>query len=198
MADRGDHGRGDRLLVKSAAGCRTAYPAAAAQRGMAGDRLGTFGRAAGEQPCDLRRHAGLQLDVLAGSALTVPFTAAQPRILVRETLLFGLLERRLLDQDGLPLVSFTAAAPPHHHGRKHAGLLGPAGQRGIACAEEDQVIQVGAGHAQRSGVVHRQQAAGTCAPGAHPVLDRNDDNQLGQLCRRGSPGLGTLVTGSRG
>jgi hypothetical protein len=53
----------------------------------------------GKQPCDLRRHAGLQLNVLVGAALTIPFTAAQPRVLVGETLLFGLLERRLFSRD---------------------------------------------------------------------------------------------------
>ena len=45
------------------------------------------------------------------------------------------------------------------------------------------MIQVGAGHAQRSSVIHRQQDTGTRAPGAHPVLDRHDDEQLGRLGR---------------
>src|ERR1700688_3248609 len=53
VADRGHHGQGDRLLVDSAASRGTAYPAAASQSGMAGDRLGTVGRAAGKQPRDL-------------------------------------------------------------------------------------------------------------------------------------------------
>src|SRR5271166_6544638 len=48
VADRGHHGQCDRLLVESTAGRRTAYPAAASQSGMAGDRLGAFGRTAGE------------------------------------------------------------------------------------------------------------------------------------------------------
>ena len=191
VADRGHHGQGDRLFIKSAASRRTADPAAAPQSGMAGDRLGTFGRAAGKQPRDFGRHAGLELHVLVSAALTVSFTAAAPRVLVGEALLFGLLERRLLDQDALPLVPLAAATPPHHHGRKHASLFRPAGQRGVARAEEDQVIQVGAGHAQRSHVVHRQQVAGTRAPGAHPVLDRHDDNQVGRLGRGHNAGLMT-------
>ena len=165
-------------LIESAASRGTAHPAAASQRGMAGDRLGASGRAAGKQPRDLRRHAGLEFNVLVGAALTVPFATAAPRVLVGQALLFGLLKRCFLDKDALPLVPLAAATPPHHHGRKHAGLLGPAGQRGVARAEEHQVIQVSAGHAQRSCVVHRQQAAGTRAPGAHPVLDRHDDDQV--------------------
>jgi hypothetical protein len=38
------------------------------------------------------------------------------------------------------------------------------------------VIQVGAGHAQRSRVVHGQQVTAARAPGAHPVFDRHDDD----------------------
>ena len=48
VADRGHHGQGDRLLIESASGRGTAYPAAAPQSGVAGDRLGAFGAGSGE------------------------------------------------------------------------------------------------------------------------------------------------------
>lgn len=150
---------------------------------MAGDRLGAFGRTAGKQPRDFPCHAGLQLNVLADAVLAVAFTTAHPGVLVGEALLFGLLQRGFPDQDALPLVPLTAAAPPHHHGRKHAGLLGPAGQRGVTRAEEHQVIQVSAGHAERSLVGGDQQVAGASALGAVPGLDRQHDHQVGRLCQ---------------
>jgi hypothetical protein len=43
----------------------------------------------------------LQPTIFGGTALTVPFPAAHPGVLVGEALLFGLFEPGFLDQDAL-------------------------------------------------------------------------------------------------
>jgi hypothetical protein len=178
MAHGCHDGQHDRLLIQRPARRRTAHPAAAAQAGVPGDRLGPRWRAAGKQPQDLLRHAGGELDVLGGPALPVPFPAADPGILVGQALLLRLLQRLLLDQQALPLVPLAGPAPPHHHRRQPAGLLRPAGQRGIPGRQEHQVVHVGAGQAQRAGAVHDQQVTGALALRALPVPHRLDDHKV--------------------
>ena len=102
------------------------------QAGVPGDRLGALGGAAREQPGDLRNETGLQFQILASPSLGVPFPASHPGVGVGEALLFGLLERWFLHQEALPLVPLARPAPPDHHRGQGAGLLRPAGQRGVA------------------------------------------------------------------
>jgi hypothetical protein len=95
-------------------------------------------------------------------------------------MLLGLFERCFLHQEALPLVPPARPAPPDHDRRKDAGLLRPAGQRGVAGRQEHQVIHLGAGQAERPLIVHDQQAARAAALGTGPVLDRLNDNQIGR------------------
>ena len=76
MPHGGDDGKGDGLLAERTAGGGPANPAAAPLSGVPGDRLSAPGRAAGEQPHDLFRHAGLECHILVSPSLPVPFAAA--------------------------------------------------------------------------------------------------------------------------
>jgi hypothetical protein len=128
----------------------------------------------GEQPDDLLRHPGLERDIFVGPPFLVPRAAARPGRLVREAFPFRLLKGWFLDQDALPLVSFPGPAPPDDDRRQAARLLGPPGERGVAGREELQVVQVGAGQAQRARAVHDQQVAVAVAAARDPVPDRHD------------------------
>ena len=74
------------------------------------------------------------------------------------------LQRMLLDQKTLALVSLARSAEADHHCPKLARRLGWARERGIAAAEEDEVVQLGAGEAERSWPLHDEQLPGALAP----------------------------------
>jgi hypothetical protein len=145
-----------------------------------GDRLGALRGAAREQPGDLRDEAGLQFQVLVRPSLGIPSPAPHPGVLIGEALLLRLLKGRLLHQEALPLIPLPCPAPADHHRRQGAGLLRPAGERGVPGGQEHQVVHVGAGEAERPLVVHDQQVARAAALGAGPVLNRLDDHQVGR------------------
>src|SRR5258706_9257489 len=132
VAYRGDDGVGDRVGVEGAGGGGAPDPAAAAGGGVAGDRGGAGGRAAREQPGDLRRQLGLELHVGVGAALAVTLAAPGAGGFVGQALPLGLFEGGVLDEKALPFVAFAGAAEAHDHGGQAAGLFGPAGQRGVA------------------------------------------------------------------
>jgi hypothetical protein len=140
-------------------------------------------RPTGEQPPDLRGHARLEPHILRGPAVAVPVPAAQPGVLVGEALLLGLAQRWLLGEDALPFVAPPVPAPADDHGRQAARLAGAAGQRGVTRRDENQVVKVGAGQAQRTRLVHDEEVPGAVALGARPVLDRRDGHEVGGLAR---------------
>ena len=183
MAHGGDYREGDRVLVQRPADGRAANPATAPQAGVPCDRGGSPGRAAGEQPADFVRHPGLELHVLIGPPFPVSLAAAHPGFFVGEALLLGLLQCCFLGEDALPLVAFPGPAPAHDDSRQAARLPGAAGQRGVTCRDEDQMVHVGAGQAERARVVHDEEIAGAAAASAGPVPDRQDDDQVGLLAR---------------
>jgi len=63
----------------------------------------------------------------------------------------------LLDQKALPLVSLARSAEADHHSPKLARRLGPARERGVATAEEDEMFQLRAGEAEWSWLLHHEQ-----------------------------------------
>jgi len=74
-------------------------------------------------------------------------------------------------QDSIHLAPHGCArfAPLHsahqqiHHRPKLARRLGPARERGVATTEEDEVVQFGAGEAERSWPLHDEQLPGALA-----------------------------------
>ncbi len=93
----------------------------------------------------------LECGVLIGPALLVARLAATARLLVGQALLLGADEGLLLDEDAPPLVAPPATAERLHHRRQAARLLRPPRQRGVAGGQEDEVVQLGTGEAQRAG-----------------------------------------------
>jgi LysR family transcriptional regulator, transcription activator of glutamate synthase operon len=180
MPDRGDDRERHGLLVKPPASGRPADPATAAEPGVAGDRIGPRGRAPGEQPRDLGGELPLEDHVLVGAAHGVPLPAPCPQVRVAKALLFGLLDGGRLGQDALPLIALAALAPLHHDGGQPAGLLRPAGQRGVPGRQELKVVHISAGQAERTSFVHDQEVAGALAFRALPVPHRDDDHQIGR------------------
>src|SRR5215470_15678711 len=99
-------------------------------------------------------------------------------------------ERRLLDQNTLPLVPPPATAPPHDHRGQAAGLHGALGQSGAAGRKKHKVIKVGTAKAERARILHPEQIAGAAALGAGPVPDRRNDHYAGgplSLLHKASP-----------
>src|SRR6266704_2562006 len=117
VAYGGHHGQRDRLLVQRPSGRRAPNPTAAADAGMAGDRLGTLGRTAREQARDRLGQPNLERQVLVGAPLPVAFAAASARVLVGQALRLGLLKGSLLHEDPLALVPLARAAEADHHRR---------------------------------------------------------------------------------
>jgi hypothetical protein len=130
---------------------------------VAGDGLGALRRAAGEQPGDHSGHPRLELEILRGAARSLAFAAASPRLLVHQTFPLGTRERVLLDQDPLALVASARAAEAHHDRGQPARPLGAPCQRRVAGSQEDKVVHVGAGHAQRTGSLRDQELTGAAA-----------------------------------
>ncbi len=113
MADRRNDRQLDRRLLERASGGGPSDAAAAARRGMPGDRLSTLGRAPGIQIGDRSRHLALQLEVLARASLSVALTAPCAHFgSSTETLGFRLFKRNLLDQNAMAFVATTGAAEP--------------------------------------------------------------------------------------
>lgn len=98
---------------------------------MEGDCLGASGRAAGEQPGDLRGEPLPQVAVVDGSPLRVAHAAPRAGVRVGEALLLGARQRILLDENALTLVALACAAEAHDDSRQLAGGLGAPGHRGL-------------------------------------------------------------------
>jgi LysR family transcriptional activator of glutamate synthase operon len=180
MPDRRDDRERHGLLVKPPASGRPADPATAAEPGVPGDRVRPLGGAPREQARDLDGELLLENHVLVGAAHGVPLPAPCPQVRVGEALLFGLLNGGRLSQDALPLVALAALVPLHHDRGQPAGLLRPAGQRGVSGWQELKVVHVGAGQAEWTSFVHDQEVAGALAFRALPVPHRDDDHQIGR------------------
>jgi hypothetical protein len=74
-----------------------------------GNGQGFARRAAGEQTSDLSGHLLHEFLVLLLAAHGVALTAPGAHLFVGEALLLRFIERRLLDQDSLPLITLARA-----------------------------------------------------------------------------------------
>ncbi len=102
MTRRRDHRERDGPWLQRASGGGAPDSAAAAPRGVAGDRHRPLARAARKQPRDLAEKFPLELDVLARTSLAFALGSSRARVRVGHAL--GLLDRLLLDEDALALV----------------------------------------------------------------------------------------------
>src|SRR5437879_7748231 len=136
VPDGRDHGAGDGTLVQRPARRRAPHSTAPPRARVPGNLLRAPGRAAREESEDLLRHPRLEVEVLHPTPLLGTLPTALADLLVREALLLGSLQRRLLDQDALPLVASAGAAEPDYHGGEPALLLGPPAERWVARGQE--------------------------------------------------------------
>jgi hypothetical protein len=180
VAHGGGDGERDRLRSEGATGRAPPHPTAAAGAGVAGDRLGALARAAGIEPRDLARHPFVELDVLGLSPRRLALPAPRPRLRVGQALSLDTPERLPLDEDPLPLVAAARATEANDDRRQPARLPRPAGQRRVAGRQEDEMVEVGAAHADRPRLLHQQEVPRPTAAGAGPFLERRDDHQLGR------------------
>src|SRR5260370_13637382 len=126
-------------------------PAAFPHRRMPRDGLRLFGRASWKEPPDPAGHRPRERLVLDDATFGLTRFASRPHLGVRQALHLGLFQRSLLDQTALPLVSLARSAEADHRRPQLARRLGPAGERSVSAAEEDEVIELGAGEAKRPG-----------------------------------------------
>ncbi len=172
VANRCDHRQLDSLGLKVSSGGGASDSPAAARGGAACDHLRALGGAAGEQRLDLRDEAPDELHVLAGASETFTRATAIAHLFISQALQLGDGERILLHQDALALVALARSAETHDDRRQRAGRLRPPRQSGVAGCEEEEVVHVRAGQAQRAGLLHHQQLTGPLAGGARPVTNR--------------------------
>src|SRR5712691_10456655 len=178
VTDGGDDRQGQGALFHLPRRRRSPDPAALAHRRMPRDGLRLFGRAPWKEPPDPVRHRSRERLVVHGPTFGLARLAPRPHLGVRQACRLGLPQRGLLDQKTLPLVSLARSAEADHHRPELACRLGPARERGVAAAEEDEMVQLGAGEAKRSWPLHDQQVPGALALAAGPIVQRRDDDQF--------------------
>jgi hypothetical protein len=140
MSNGSCDGQLDRPRIERPTRGGAAYPSAATGRGASGDLLRTRCWATREQPRDLARHPFLQIEILLRTPRGLSRPPARPRFLVGETRRLGLIERVLLDEDSLPLITPARAAEANHDcPQATAGLRAP-GQRRVARRQIHEMV----------------------------------------------------------
>jgi len=94
-----------------------------------------------------------------GATLGGSLADALARLGVGQTFALGLLQRRLLDQHALALVASARAAEPDHDRIERRVLSGASRERCIPAGQEHEVVEVGAGEAERPLFLHAEEAA---------------------------------------
>src|SRR5437667_264091 len=79
-------------------------------------------------------------------------------------------QRILLDEAPMTLVAPPGAAEADDDRRQAARLPRAPRERRVARAEEHEVVEVRAAHAERPGLLHEQEVARPAAGGAGPVV----------------------------
>jgi hypothetical protein len=82
-----------------------------------------------------------------------------PSIGVSKALLLSSLERSLLNENALALVSLPGATVTNHHGAKGRVLAGAAGESGVPSWEEHEMFEIGARDAKGAVALHAEQLA---------------------------------------
>jgi hypothetical protein len=122
----------------------------------------------------------MQVPVFATPPLLVAHATAEPYVVVLQAFELRLLERLGLDEEALALIALAGSAEAYDHGGQAARSLRPAGERGIAAWQEDEVAEVGAVHAERPLTLHDEKVVAPRALRAGEVADGGDDHQLGR------------------
>src|SRR5258705_3616206 len=123
---------------------------------MSGDVLPLRSRAAREEIAQSLGKLGHVLLIQLGSPLRRPRASALTCISVGEALTLSLRERGLLNQNALALVASSCTAEADHDRIERRVLPGAARERSIPAGQKHQVVEVGAGHAERPLLLDRK------------------------------------------
>ncbi len=145
VANMGDDGQTNGVLIQSLCGGRTTDPAA-----VFGARVFGYGRRR------LGRASGIELanafcklldvgEVQFRPALRLTHSTLRPGALICQTFDFGLCQSRFLDQESLAFVTLSGLAPLQDNGRESGVLSRTASQCGVAGGEKDEMVEVRAG-----------------------------------------------------
>jgi hypothetical protein len=124
---------------------------------MSGDAQGPLTGATGELHAYRSGEFGDEPLVLVETSLFVALAASFPHIAVGQALLLGRGDGVGFSEDSLPLVPLARPAPLHDDGGQPAGPPCATRERGVAARQELQMTEIRAVHAQRAGVIHRQE-----------------------------------------
>jgi len=148
MSNMRNHSEGERFFFERPARSRAPDSSAAPSCGVRRYGSGFCGRATGKQPGYLPRHVGDKILILLGATFRIPSATQRTHFTVCEALCFSLIERSLRNQNALPFVSLARPAETDNHGPKRAVLPGSACQGGISARKINELIEVGAVHAE--------------------------------------------------
>src|SRR5215475_5394299 len=149
----------DRGRIELPGGRRAADPARIFQAGVSGDLLPLRDRTARKESAQAFRELGHVLLVDFCTPHRRPLASALARVRVGQALALRLFQRGLLDENALPLVSSSRPAKADNDCIKRRVLPGAARERRVPTRQKHEVIEVGAGHAERPLLLHAQEAA---------------------------------------
>jgi hypothetical protein len=116
---------------------------------MLGDGIAFWDRAPREQNAQPLRKLPDIVFVTFGASQGCPLTRAFARWSIRQTFTLGLLQRRFLDKDSLPLIAPARPAETHHDSTKRRIFAGAPRERRVSPGQVRKVIKIGTGEAER-------------------------------------------------
>jgi len=144
VAHMSDHRKPNHLLIKRFGRGGPADPPTVFEAGMLRYNSVSSSGAAGKKLPYPRRELVQVATIRFFSASRLPLPAALPDLLVCQTLLFRFLQRLRFNQQALPFIALSGAAPHQHNGSKGRMLAGASGQSHIPGREEKKMVQIGA------------------------------------------------------
>jgi hypothetical protein len=150
MADMGDDSQPYGMFIQALCRRRTSNPAAVFLAGMFGNGGLSPRWAGGKKPAYLCRKLFYVLLVERLSAFCFSLSPAEARFTVCQAFHFSLFKGLGFDQQALAFITFARPAPAQHDGCQGGVFPCPPGERSIAGGEEEKVVQVGAGQAERA------------------------------------------------
>lgn len=150
VPDMGDHRQTHRIFIEGLGGGRTTYAAAVLQARVLGDRAVPTVGTTREEFAHALREAFYVVAVQSRPARVFAAASAGAGMLVRQALGFSARQRRLLNKNALSFMAPARMTPSEHDRRQRGVLACTPRERRIARWQENQLIEIRAGKAQRS------------------------------------------------
>ena len=178
VTDGGDDCQCHCLRLELPARCAPTHSSATPAARVCRDLGGAFGWAGGEQLHDRTCKRNFELCVGCGTAFPVSHLATGSDFGVGKTGHLSGIQCGQLDQGALTFVAPSRPTEANDHCRKSAGLTCPPRQCGIPSRKVDEVVHVGTGQTDRSGVLHEHEVPWLAARGAGPIVEGVDDDKV--------------------